>query len=308
MTTLSRAACLAIATSAVACATAPNGPASPPAVCVLDRPVGAPKPDADTWIALLLRGFDPHTRRVTSPPLDCTGHQVRWDVPVFRCNDDKATSTVVPERRLEAADVVVTPVSGDTNLVWIATSHFATGDAAGPVALVTTVGTQLRVTAMGSLRIYPERARLRLETLGGTKILVGDGERCLSDGSGCVRSSRLVPLRGARFEPMPLVGDDGRCVAPAWFDLARRDRRRASGGWEQLELTAALSFSPSTLGGLTVEEQVVVLDAAAGESRATARVLQRAQSTREVRWDGAHLVGTGTPLWSRITSGGRDLR
>jgi hypothetical protein len=240
---------------------------------------------------------------VTSPPIDCTGAQVRWDTQALQCDDEKAASTLLSERRLENADVVVTPVSKDTSLVWIATSHYASGDASGPVALVTTAGRQLRVTAMGALRTYPERARLRLETLGATTVLVGDGERCRTDGLGCVRSSRIVPLRGARFEPMPLEGEDGRCLAPAWFDVARRERRKTRAGWEQLEFTAALSFSPSSLGGLVVEERVIVQDASSGETKGTARVLQRAESTRQVRWDGGRLVGTGAPLWSRITSG-----
>lgn len=307
MSRLARAACLAAAASALACATL-SGLGASPALCVLDRPGGAPRPDADVWIALLLRGFDPHTRRVASPPIDCGGHQVRWDLPAFRCDDEKAARVPLPARPLGPADVIVTPVSDDTDLVWIATTRFATGDAAGPVALVTTVGTQLRVTAIGTLRTFPDRARLRLETLGGSPVLVGDGERCGASGAGCVRGARVVPLRGDRFEPMSILGSDGRCLAPAWFDVVRRERRRASGGWEQLELTATLSFSGAERGALSVEEQVTVLDVAAGEARAGARVLQRAESSREVRWDGAHLLGTGTPLWSRITAGRTDLQ
>lgn len=306
MTSLRRAAWLAVAASTAACAVGSAGPAvGPPPIprCVLDRPVGAPKPDADVWISLLLRGFDPSTRRVTTPAIDCTGAQARWESPALRCDDDPSSTTPLPERRLEASDVVVTPVTEDTTLVWIPTSHYVTGDAAGPVALVTEVGRQLRVMAIGALRAYPERARLRLEPLGATKVLVADGERCRNDGTGCVRSSRIMPLRLVRFEAMPLVTADGRCVGPAWFDVARRERRHARTGWEQLEFTAALSFSSSDRSGLVVEEQVVIQDVPAGDTRAVARVLQRAESTRQVRWDGAHLVGTGSSLWSRITSG-----
>jgi hypothetical protein len=289
------------AAAAAALACAGGRPAASRAFCVLDRSASAGEPDARTWIALLLRGYDPATHRVTSPPLDCTGAQVRWEGPALRCTDGAAATTVLPERPLVPADVVTSRVSADETLVWIAATNYAAGDASGPVALVTARGRQLRVEALGVLRAYREGARLRLEDLGPTKVLVADGDYCPgADPQGCIRSSRLVPLRAGRFTPMHLVGKDGQCVSPAWFDLSRRERRRSRGGWERLELSAEMAFSD---GLLSVEEQVVVQDVPRGDDRVPARVLHRAQSTREVRWDRGRLVAGGAPLWWRITRG-----
>lgn len=278
-----------------------SAPAALPTLCVLERPAGAGEPDAATWMALLLRGYDAATRRVTSPPLDCTGAQVRWDGPAFRCDEGSAATTLLPDRPLDAGDVVTSPVSADSTLVWVATTRFATGDAAGPVALVTSARARLRVVALGVLRGYREDVRLRLEDLGPTKVLVADGKLCAGTEHGaCIRASRLVPLRGARFVPMPLVGEDGQCLSAAWFDIARRERRRSSRGWEWMDFSATMAFSG---GRLAVEEQVVVHDAPVGEERAPAHVLNRAQSTRQVRWEPDRLVASGTALWWRVAYG-----
>ena len=287
---------IAVGMAALACAG--GRPLPPRALCVLDRPASAGEPDAATWVALLLRGYDAATHRVTSPPLDCTGAQVRWEGPALRCNDGRAATVVLPERPLVPSDVVTAPVSADETLVWIAATSYATGDASGPVALVTAYGRQLRVVALGVLRAYREGVRLRLENLGPTRVLVADGDLCPGgDHPGCIRSSRVVPLRGDRFTPMPLVGQDGKCLSPAWFDLSRKERRRAQRGWERLELSAEMAF---TGGLLAVEEQVVVHDVPRDDERVAARVLHRAQSTREVRWERGRLVAGGTPLWWRV--------
>jgi hypothetical protein len=288
--------------AALACA---GRPAAPPALCVLERGAGAAEPDAATWIALLLRGYDAATRRLTSPPLDCTGAQIRWEGPALRCDDARVATTVLADRPLAPADVVATRVSADATLVWIATTHYATGDAAGPVALVAGAGPRLRVVALGVLRAYRERARLRLESLGPTWVLVAEGELCPPGGeAACIRAARVVPLRGSRFEPVPLVGEDGRCLSPAWFDLARQEEGRSERGRERLELTSTMSFSGGPRSRLVVEEQVVVHDVSPGGELASARVLRRAQARREVRWERGRLVASGTPLWWRVSYGG----
>lgn len=296
-----RLALRAAALGLLALGCAGSRPSPSRTLCVLDGTSGLEQARADTFIALVMRGFDAATRRVTSPPLDCTGAQVRWEGPALRCDDGHAANTVLPDRPLGPADVVTTPVSPAVSLVWIVTTRYASGDAAGPVALVWGVGAQLRVVAVGVLRAYPERARLRLEDVGATRVLVAEGEVCAGGGDGgCVRAARLVPLRGDRFVPVPLAGEDGHCVSPAWFDLSRRELRPARGGIERLELTAGLAFAG---GGLTVEEQAVVHDAVEGAGRTSSRVLHRAQATREVRWEGGRLVTNGLPLWWRLSRG-----
>jgi hypothetical protein len=235
------------------------------------------------------------------PALDCTGAQVRWNGPALACEDGPGARTTLPDRPLASADVLTTPISPTRTLVWIPTIRFASGDALGPVALVESAGFRLRVLALGPLRAYPQHARLRLEALGEKKVLVAGGELCPSaEPASCVRAARVVPLRGDRFVPEPFLGTDGKCLSPAWLDLARQEERHGETRRERLELGASLSFDSA---GLTVEEQVVIQDPGASPGGAPARTVHRAQSTRTVRWVADRLVVSGTPLWSRMTQG-----
>ncbi len=291
----------ALAAGGLGCAGAPPAPEPLPSLCELDRVGAAGSPDASTWIALLLRGFDAESRRVTVPALDCAGAQVRWSGPALACDDGALSRTMLPERPLSPYDVVESSAPNGATLVWIPTAHFASGDALGPVALVEPAGQRLRVVALGALRAYPRHARMRLEALGQTRVLVAEGERCASsDPATCTRAARLVPLRGQRFVPEPLQGEEGGCLSPAWFELARRDRERRDSRWQERELGASLVFDAA---GLTVEEQIVVHDLGANPGAGPRPVLHRAQSTRKVRWSGGRLVGSGTPLWKQMSVG-----
>lgn len=294
------ARCTVLSLAVLACGG--RHPPQPRALCTLVNPARPGAPDAETWMALLLQAREPANGRLNRPLLDCTGTRVQWEGPALRCEDGVAAAALLPGRPLGPADVFAMPAAGGTTLVWIATTHYATGDAAGPVALVASVGRQLRVLALGVLRAYRERVRLRLEDLGGVRILVAEGEYCPGgDHALCVRAGRLVPLRGDRFMPEPLLGEDGKCISPAWLESSRQEWRRSRAGWERLELAASISFSD---GRLIVEEQVAVSDVPAGlPERASGRTLHRAQSAREIRWMGGHLVASATPLWWRMAPG-----
>jgi hypothetical protein len=244
---------------------------------------------------LLLRGYDPATRRGTSPALDCTGAQVLWEGPALTC-DDGSSAAPAPPRPLGDDDVVSSPVAEEVALVWITATRYPTGDALGPVALVVTHRGHVRVKALGALRAYPRRATLRVEKLGTLDVLVAEGEACAaSDPAACTRAARVLPVRSGRFVAQPFRGEDGRCASPAWVELSRRDRRRADDGWRVRELTAAMSFGPA---GLTIEEQVSVSALGAKPGSAPPRLLDRAQATRTVRWVDGRLVATGAPLWA----------
>jgi hypothetical protein len=294
-----------MAAGILAAACAGNPPPAPPppapALCEIERRPGADAPDAATWLSFLLRGLDPVSKRATVPALDCTGAQVRWDDPALSCQDGAFARTALSGGPLSAHDVLTTPVSQTETLVWITTTRFASGDAFGPVALVETAGPRLRVLAVGPLLAYPQHARLRLERLGDRRVLVAEGELCGSaDVATCQRAARIVLLRGDRFVPEPLVGDGGQCVSPAWFELVRREQRRAGSRWERVELIASLAFNP---GGLTIDEQVVVQDLGTNSGGAPARVVHRARSRRTVRWANDRLVDSGASLWSRMAIG-----
>jgi hypothetical protein len=292
-----RMALLAALAVTLGCAASRPAPTQVPALCVQDRTAGADTDDFRRWTTLVLRGVDPTTQRATSPALDCTGTQVRWEGPALACEDGLLARTAIPERAIAASDVIVAPISSDRTLVWIVTSRFASGEALGPVALVETTSRQLRVVALGPLRAYPLRARLHLETLGDREVLVAEGDSCVSAGAEtCSRAVRLVPIRAGRFVSQPLVGEDRRCVSPAWFDVLRRDVRPAGTGWERVDLAATLTFEGEVL---LLDEQVVVNETD-GPAGATLRVLRRAQAQRVVRWTGDILTVSAPPLLGQM--------
>jgi hypothetical protein len=285
------------------CATAPRHPWPDDAKCELAAP-DATAHGPEKWIKLLLRGYDSESRRVTSPALDCTTAQVRWEAPAFACFDNALATTLLPQRPLGEADVIVSRIGDGFGIAWVVTNRFASGDALGPVAIVEQKDERLLVHALGALRAYPDRATLRLEKLGEVTVLVAEGQLCASkDPTTCVRSARLMPLRGDRFSPEPLFSEAGACVSPAWFDLDRRESATLDSGWTRRNtLAASLVFGPQ---GLRVEEQLVVHDLDPRDKQARPRLFRKADGERTVKPVEARLVTTGRSVWSATASGGR---
>ncbi|HEY6099257.1 MAG TPA: hypothetical protein VIW03_07490 [Anaeromyxobacter sp.] len=274
-----------------------------PTTCELAGPE-ATAPGPEKWIKLLLRGYDPESRKVTSPALDCRDTQVRWEAPSFACFDNALATTMLPPRPLGEADVIVSRIGDGFGLTWVITNRFASGDALGPVAIVEQKEGRLAVHALGALRAYPDKATLRLEKLGGLTVLVAEGQLCASaDPATCVRSARLMPLRGDRFSPEPLFSEVGACASPAWFDLDRRESAALETGWTRRNtLAASLVFGPE---GLRVEEQLVVHDLDPRDKQARPRVFRKADGERTVKPVEAKLVTTGRSVWSTVVGGGK---
>jgi hypothetical protein len=288
---------LAVAALATACAGLPH-PWPHDAVCV--APTGEPA-DAQGWLTLLLHGYDPATHRATSPAVDCSGSQVRWEAPALLCQDASTARAELPERPLAGEDVVVSPVDRDHRLVWIQTGRFASGDAFGPVALVEVGSRSVRVEALGTLRANPRRAKLQLEQAGGGLVLVAEGERCTSaDPASCERSARLMALVGARFQPSRIVSPTGSCTAAGFVHLAREEVERLGGGRERrYRLDASLAPAKD---GLRLTELVTVHDRDTRQAEAQERLVRRAEGTTLLRAQGADLVSDSATLWARMLS------
>lgn len=288
---------LALALLAAACA-GPH-PWSRTTLCEGGRAAGGAEPGAAEWTRLLLLGWDAETGRVTSPAVDCTGAQVRWDGPALACDDGSTARTLLPDRPLGPEDVVVTPLAGRMRLVWIVTSRYASGDGLGPVAAVELYDDRLVVRAVGALRANVLRARLRLEPLGATEALVAEGERCGSaDPASCERAVRVMPLVGERFAPSRVETSEGACASPAWFWLGREESERLDSGWRRrTRLEGTIRFGPP---GFVVDEQVAIHDLDPRQASAPPRPFRKAESRLEVTATGGRLVTTGSPLWNRV--------
>jgi hypothetical protein len=268
-------------------------------LCELDRDAFGGEPGAGSWFQLLLRGWDRDTSRATTPAVDCTGRQVRWDAPALSCDDASTARALLPDRPLTEQDVVVTPLAGGEQLVWVITNRYASGDGLGPAAVVAVKDDRLIVRAIGAMRANVLRARLRLEPFGATEALVAEGENCsTADPASCLRAARVLPLGGERFAPMTLVDEGGACAGPAWFHLGREESERLASGWRRrTRLDGALTFGPE---GLTLMEQVVVQDIDPRQPNAPARLFRKAEARLDVRLRDGQLVASGTSLWNRI--------
>lgn len=267
-------------------------------LCELQRP-GAGEVSSDTWLALLLRGYDPGTRRATSPAVECTGAQVRWDAPALLCSDGATTRAPLPDQPITEKDVVVTPLGDSLSLVWIVTNRFASGDALGPAAVVELKGDRLVARVVGSLRANPHRARLRLERVGPAEVLVAEGEQCASaDPASCDRSARVVLIEADRLRPTTVTNQAGGCLGAGWFHLGREETERlATGMTRRYRLDATLAFTP---GGLTRSEQVVIHDLDPRAPAAPPRLFRRAAADDLLPLQGDRFVSTSTSLWSRM--------
>lgn len=281
------------------CATAPRHPWPDEAKCELAGP-DASAPGPEKWFKLLLRGYDPESHRVTSPALDCTTAQVRWEAPAFACFDNALATTVLTARPLGESDVIVSRVADGFGIAWVVTNRFASGDALGPVAVVEQREDRLVVHALGALRAYPDRVTLRLEKIGEVTVLVAEGQLCAgADPATCVRSARIMPLRGDRFSAEPLFSEVGACASPAWFDLDRKESAVLDNGWTRRNtLAASLVFGPQ---GLRVEEQLVVHDLDPRDKQSRPRVFRKADGERTVKAVEARLVTSGRSVWSTVS-------
>ena len=257
--------------------------------------------ERETWLQLLLQGFDPGTGRATSPAVDCSGTQVRWDAPAFECADPSTASAMLPERPLTAEDVVVEALGDETFLVWVITNRFASGDGLGPVAVAKVHGSRVTIRAIGPLRANLTRPRLRLEKVGASEFLVAEGEQCAGrDVASCTRAARVLPLAGTeRFRPSPVTDAAGTCMSGAWVYLSREETEKLPSGWlRRYRLDATLAFGADSV---TVGEQVAIHDLDPKDG-APPRLFRRAENDRKLVYDGIRLVADQPALWTKMMS------
>lgn len=292
-----RTAPLALLLALAGCSSFPH-PWPREQLCAAEVPEGASL-DAQAWLSLVLHGYDPRTRRATTPALDCSGTQIRWEAPALLCADPSTARTALPDRPIGDGDVVVSEVDPSHRLVWILTTRYASGDALGPVALVEVRKKRLRVEALGSLRANPERAKLKLLRTGSAVLLLAEGERCSgASAASCERSARIMPLRGKRFEPARIVNAAGACLEAGFVHLAREEvDTLASGRQRRYRVDASLS---ATRDGLRLLELVTVHDREGRGANAPERLFRRAEGTTVLRLSGADLVSDNPTLWARL--------
>jgi len=283
--------CAVMIVGAIGCAT------DPPPVCVLAATMRTRSPmRAADWYRLLV------DRALDGSAADCTGAKIEWRAPEG-CQEPADPSSPLPGGTFGDADLVISQLPNDEQLVWTITQRFDDGDGLGPVGWVRKSKDGPQVIATGSLRARTKRARLSLASLGPARLLVADGERCPSaDPSSCERALSLLVLRDRRFKQTMLSGENGACLGPAEIHLTRRQVTSLATGWKRrFELNSTVSYDKERW---TVQENVVVSDR--DPSGSTPHVDRRADAERTLRVQGDRLIASDTSLWFRMVSQGAE--
>lgn len=292
--------------AAVACSSSQTPRPQPlpePAICAMpSRRVAAgtvPSLRGNEWARLLLQTFQPGI--AAGNARDCTGRAVDWREPEMRCHEPAELGSVLPQRPVTDDDVVVQRLQGNLRLVWVMTDRFTNGEAIGPVALAEFQSERVVVRAVGSLRTYPRRARLRIETISNQRVLVGEGELCTEENNplSCHRQARLMLLRGDRFVAEPLRSATGRCIGPARFEFAKESSitLRDTGWRRSFELSTALVYRSN---GIQIHENVLVQDTDPARPLIPPRVFRRAGQDRAIYVMNGRFVASDPSLWSRV--------
>lgn len=281
----------------------PAAPLPQPAICGM--PVRAAAPGAvpslrgGEWARLLLQGFQPGI--AAGNARDCTGRAIEWSEPNLRCHEPAEPGLTLPQRPVTDDDVVIQRLQGNLRLVWTITDRFTNGEAQGPVALAEFQGERVAVRAIGTLRTFPRRARLRLETVNNRRVLVGEGEVCAEENNpqSCRRQARLMLLVGDRFVAEPLRSATGRCIGPARFEFAKSTEvtLRDTGWRRSFELAAALLYRAN---GIQIHENVLVQDSDPARPAVPPRVFRRAGQDRAIYVMNDTFVASDPSLWSRV--------
>ncbi|MBM7115285.1 hypothetical protein [Archangium primigenium] len=256
---------------------------------------------AEEWFDLLLHGYDREQGTAARPTLDCSGSPVVWQEPAAdECRQPGPDVPLLPTSpRLTDEDLVMATLQADQRLVWVITRRYANGEALGPVGLVERTDTGLVVRALGSLRSFPLHSKLTLERVGGTQVLVAEGEQCTLEGpSVCRRFARLLPLRHGRFFAETVTSQDGKCLGPTWFPFSHEQNfLLPSGLHRQLVMTSTLKFDAD---GIRINEEVTVHDLDPKRPALPARLQRRVSAERKLQLKGNQMEGTDASLWVRL--------
>lgn len=303
----------------------PPPPLPIPALCTIQGPRPqqgiVPTLRWEQWTRLLLRDYNPGFP--ANNPRDCTNQPVAWrefDGACAEYCDEPSNaqrpegercrvplSEVIAQRPITEDDVLVSRVADNLRLVWVVTDRFTNGEAIGPVALTEFLSDgKVVVRAIGTVRNFPKRARMRLETVGERRVLVHEGEICgdEEDRTTCRRAARLMLLQttgnahGARFLPEPLRSVRGRCYGPARFEFTKsEDVNLSTGVRRRFSLSTGIQVRPE---GIQVHETVLVQDANPARPDDPPRSFRRAGQDRAVYVRGNTFVSSDPSLWSRV--------
>lgn len=275
------------------------------------------------WYSIMLQGFDRDRMLAGDDPKDCTGRSTLAPTPPPYAEGQKppedAEPTVVagckiggeleadrlPARPLTEDDIVINEGPDGTSLVWVKATHYKTGEAIGPVALVQWTPAGIAIRALGSLRAHTNKARMRIEVSGAQRILVVEGDQCNEENSKlCTRIMRLLPILNGRFATVPLKLAAGEvkpnadaCLGDAAFALYEQYTSNLPDGWiRKFEIARSVTFET---GSPLIAEQVVIKDKDPNQPDSPPQEFRQASSDRVLAYKDRYFE-TSDSLWDQM--------
>ncbi len=269
----------------------------------------------DIWFSIMLQRFDrtqmlpPEDARdcaggdvitPTLPPLAEDEKPIEGDGPLKVAGCEIAPDPALgrlPNRPLTEADLVINESADGQSLVWVKSSHYEDGTAAGPVALIEWTKKGIAVRGLGSLRANERKARLRMEQSGETRLLVVESDRCDAEGKLCQRMMKLLPLLASRFVSVPLKSEAGDCLGPAEFALFEQHTSILPDGWNRkFDINRSVTFSEDVP---LIAEVVTIRDQDPGQPDAPPQEFRDAATDRTLSYV-ARYFETKRSLWDEM--------
>lgn len=262
----------------------------------------------EIWFQVLLRNYNRKTGEVAAPIKDCSGKLVEQAPPAeaAKCVTPVEGVTALPVRPLVPDDLILVPLEDGKQLVWVKSQYFDNGAALGPIAITEWTKRGIAVRSIGALRAHANRARMRLEPMGTSRVLVVESDVCKADDpKDCQRTMRLVPAIGDRFEERALVLEDGSCGGPAEFPLnAKTEFAQPGGKIRSVELTRTVDF---TDGNVVMNEAFVIKDRDPSKPDEPAKVYRTASVLRPMTLTNAG-IATKAGVWEQVLAEAGSVR
>jgi len=214
----------------------------------------------------------------------------------FECPGFEPATQRIETDVIEESDIIVNAAGDDRMLLWAATDELASGEVEGAAALALWTDEAIEIHAAGMLRGYRQGARMKLHYIGGTPVVVLQGDRCDADGK-CVAVAQVVPIVNRRLAELPLWESDVGCIGRAQFVLDRREERDLGNGiTRRFVLTRSLELTDE---GIFVTDLIRMDDQRNSTPDVDPTPFRKANARRPLLLDGDRLVLEDEDLWER---------
>jgi hypothetical protein len=231
---------------------------------------------ADYW-SLVLPSYDVGSSMIDRSAPDCAGRDVFSDA-LFQDAEGSRTG-MIPAK---TDDLLETPGANDFKVLWLRAQHFASGEAAGPLALARPREGHAEVYAIGLYRGNATGSHFSIERLGPRMLVTASDEGCagVKPGQACQTKLNIFLMNAGQLTS----------VASLVLDRIEYGLTPGTSGTVQYRMTGTPLFDPKSL---RVSEQVVVRDS-------TETAIRKSNLDRTFVLKGSTLQPSAGSLWDQV--------